>query len=432
MIKIKEWFLNRVKGRIAVSLSANTILPLILLGLALTLSGIISITYSYNDELEDRLRGVSKQTREQFYAQYPYEITKVDGIYYSGDTSISDFTKILEQYKAHFNTDVSIVIDATVALTTIRDGFGNPYIGHVIDDQAALRATRAGKNYVNKSGKIAGRKYYCVGVPLYYRGYVIGLVFAGVPNASSAKSVKHFTIFIIILFVIMVTLEVIQITRYSRRVSDNLGHIRAYLEVLTQRQTPEETMSPRVLKRTDEIGDLARYVVEAGNQLKTIIGRDALTGLYNRRTGRQFLDLLWDNARVNFTSLAVVMCDIDFFKKVNDTYGHDEGDLVLKRIGAIMDKHCGEQKFAFAIRWGGEEFLMGFLLSGPQTLKVVNKIRDEVKEQVFVTNNNESYQITMTFGVVTASPAEEISSVIARADSKLYQGKENGRDQIVS
>lgn len=78
-----------------------------------------------------------------------------------------------------------------------------------------------------------------------------------------------------------------------------------------------------------------------------MIGKDSLTGLYNRRTGRQFLDLFWKKAHEEHTTFCLAMGDIDFFKNVNDTYGHDAGDEVLKKI--LLQSVGAEKNFCLVL-----------------------------------------------------------------------------------
>lgn len=430
--KLKFNLIELVKSKLQISLTAITVIPLLVLGIVLSVVGIEATKTTAEDEVTAMLMGICKQLRQEFYEKYPGSFS-VDGEhFYSDGNDIAECFYLLDSYKTHFQTEVTIFFGDTRAVTTIKDSSGNYMVGTHQSDKRITDVIRAGKNFASDDVVINGIRYYGVYIPLYDHGAVGGMVFAGVSTKNMADRTKGYTVLIIILSLILLSATILATSMYSRKISVQLSKIKSYLGLLVEKQTPDVSMAAQVLKREDEIGDLAKYAVEAGNQLKTIIGRDTLTGLYNRRTGRQFLELLWDTARVNFTSLAIVMSDIDFFKKVNDTYGHDVGDIVLKKVGEIMNKYCEATSDSFAIRWGGEEFLMGFLLSGPQTIKIVNKIRDEIKAEVFTTDKGENFKITMTFGVVTASASEEISSVVSRADAKLYEGKETGRDKIVN
>ena len=122
------------------------------------------------------------------------------------------------------------------------------------------------------------------------------------------------------------------------------------------------------------------------------------------------------------------MADIDYFKKFNDTYGHDCGDLVLKSVADILINSLYGR--GYAVRWGGEEFII--VLENTtldEGVKLLNEIKDLVcKSCVFYDELRLS--ITMTFGITEGSE-DSIHELLKEVDTLLYQGKENGRNQIV-
>jgi diguanylate cyclase (GGDEF)-like protein len=154
---------------------------------------------------------------------------------------------------------------------------------------------------------------------------------------------------------------------------------------------------------------------------------DPLTGLSNRRRATEVLgDVIRDPG---FTGVSLAMADIDFFKKVNDTYGHDAGDAVLKFVADTMKASCGEG--GFVARWGGEEFLLVFPgKNGDETRVILEGIRTKVQKSVINVKEDE-IRITMTFGLTEYDYQGDIEGTIKEADEKLYQGKMNGRNQVV-
>lgn len=151
---------------------------------------------------------------------------------------------------------------------------------------------------------------------------------------------------------------------------------------------------------------------------------DALTGLYNRRKAMEYLEHLAGNVE-----FSLCICDIDFFKKVNDNYGHDFGDEVLKGISRIFIDEM--KKEGFAARWGGEEFLLIFPnCNGDDACVRLSEIRRKIKEMKFQKNGAE-VSVTMTFGIAEYDYINGLNATIKEADEKLYLGKEKGRDRIV-
>nr|MCR5847280.1 GGDEF domain-containing protein [Lachnospiraceae bacterium] len=126
---------------------------------------------------------------------------------------------------------------------------------------------------------------------------------------------------------------------------------------------------------------------------------------------------------------SICMCDIDFFKRINDTYGHDFGDDVLVAISYIFKKM--ESEGGYISRWGGEEFLMIFPgLNGDEAYIKVYDIYNEIKK-VVVPYGEENVSITMTYGLTEFDLGKSTEENIKEVDEKLYMGKQTGRDRIV-
>lgn len=168
-------------------------------------------------------------------------------------------------------------------------------------------------------------------------------------------------------------------------------------------------------------------LIEYNNILEDQANTDALTGLFNRRKAMQYLEELITPSNKEFTSICI--CDIDFFKKVNDNYGHDIGDIVLQNISDVMVTTL-DKSFHVA-RWGGEEFLLIFpACNGDDAFLHLEQLRSQIKSLKFNANGT-PFSITMTFGLAEYDFRSDIDTIIKEADEKLYIGKENGRDQIV-
>lgn len=124
----------------------------------------------------------------------------------------------------------------------------------------------------------------------------------------------------------------------------------------------------------------------------------------------------------------VAIGDIDDFKHVNDTYGHECGDVVLKEISKLMKKSMLGK--GFAARWGGEEFLLVFKgMDLDAASDVLSGFLGEVRKKE-IPFNDQIVKVTMTFGIVTGD-AERLERIVSEADKKLYYGKNNGKNQIV-
>ena len=156
---------------------------------------------------------------------------------------------------------------------------------------------------------------------------------------------------------------------------------------------------------------------------------DQLTGLKNRRG---FYDYYENNliSMDKSQKSSIIVCDIDFFKKVNDTYGHNVGDAVLVFVADMMQKVVGKAGEVF--RWGGEEFIIIFRgYDKEETAKLAEKLRCTIKDSECHCEN-QVIKITMSFGVSEIDKNVSSEKNVKSADDKLYTAKQTGRDKVVS
>lgn len=172
--------------------------------------------------------------------------------------------------------------------------------------------------------------------------------------------------------------------------------------------------------------ELEGKLIEYNRKLMKQANTDTLTGLYNRRRTMEYLEKLLAESDAQ---ISICLCDIDLFKRVNDTYGHDVGDEVLKTIADTFRKNLPPD--SFISRWGGEEFLLIFpRMNGDEACTALEIFRQKLRGIVF-DGGTETFSITLTFGLVEYDFRSDITTLLKEADEKLYLGKENGRDRIV-
>ena len=123
------------------------------------------------------------------------------------------------------------------------------------------------------------------------------------------------------------------------------------------------------------------------------------------------------------------MGDIDNFKKVNDTYGHDFGDEVLKAVAAALKKSTRDDDVV--CRWGGEEFLIAINGNRKITIDVAERMRTAVSE-IRIPAGNDVISVTMTFGVTESIPGFNADKLVGIADENLYKGKTSGKNKVVA
>ena len=170
-------------------------------------------------------------------------------------------------------------------------------------------------------------------------------------------------------------------------------------------------------------------LIHENSKMETIVNTDALTGVYNRRYFRDVCKILIDSATRTGRFCCIAMFDLDYFKKVNDTYGHDAGDKVLISFAQMVSNMIrSDDMFA---RYGGEEFIMLITSDSKKSaMGLVNRIRQEVAKDP-VMFNDIPISISTSIGVAAALTGEGMDQAISLADQALYQAKADGRNRAV-
>jgi diguanylate cyclase (GGDEF)-like protein len=179
------------------------------------------------------------------------------------------------------------------------------------------------------------------------------------------------------------------------------------------------------------IGNVIKKIVEISRQkhietLETHAHTDSLTGLYNRHYAEKYFALLSETA--NRENNVVAMLDIDDFKQINDSYGHEAGDKVLIELAALMLSEF--RKSDTVIRWGGEEFLI--ILNRVDTVQakaILDKLRLKIGAHI-VDSGGLNLRVQVTIGLAPLD-TDHIKESIIRCDENLYRGKRSGKNQVV-
>jgi two-component system, cell cycle response regulator len=161
--------------------------------------------------------------------------------------------------------------------------------------------------------------------------------------------------------------------------------------------------------------------------------KDHLTGIFNRRYIDERMQVEVINNSLQMGSLSLIMADIDFFKNVNDTYGHLAGDYILKEVSNILVS-CIRTGKDWAARYGGEEFLVCLPnTSNDIAAKIAERMREKIENKVFEFEGQKIH-LTTSFGVYTLVQADEssIETIIDKADKNLYKAKNSGRNAVIS
>jgi diguanylate cyclase (GGDEF)-like protein len=167
-------------------------------------------------------------------------------------------------------------------------------------------------------------------------------------------------------------------------------------------------------------------VIVHGELLKKELQYDELTKVFNRKYFFKVAQEQFEKSKRFSHPFSIVMVDIDHFKLINDTHGHQSGDIVLQEISKILSSSM--RKFDIVARYGGEEFILLILANADNSCGVVEGIRQKIEEHSFCKSLN--LKVTASFGIAGFNDDASLEEIIKRADSALYSSKDEGRNRV--
>lgn len=407
-----------------------TLVPLLVFGIVATTFISYRVKESTKSQVVDNLKNIAAAVEASYDIMYEGDynvlLMKKSTTLYKGENVLSGNTELIDRIKAESDMDISLFFADKRLLTTLLDENGDRYIDVSAADRIVAEVFLEKQEKVYDNVTIGNTPYYAYYKPLYSKdgevclGMIGAAISANEVNAQAMKSVYQ----IIAILAIFMLITAFIIIRSTSKILYIVNRILAFLRELTN-DNLDAMLDDVVLNRKDELGEIGIASSKLKMSLKKLIERDALTGLYNRRAGERKLDVLEKESIKSSISIG----DIDFFKKFNDNFGHECGDVVLKEVAACLNE--GMRGKGFVARWGGEEFLLVFenmeeMAAGLYLTDILQSVRDRVIEY-----DGQTHSVTMTFGVVERIEGESIADQIRRADDKLYEGKQGGRNRVI-
>jgi len=275
-------------------------------------------------------------------------------------------------------------------------------------------------------------KIYLIALSIYIVGMILlSLLALGILPYSIALSHAAMigSIFEIIMFSLLLAYRINTIRQESLQSQDQL---------LKQQQTESTRLFHTVAEKTKAL-NYANKKLEAElvrkdsleKHLQYLASTDTMTGLLNRRAFFDICDEEMIDASSNGTKLTCLIVDIDFFKKINDTYGHDMGDKVIKIVATLMIENT--RTIDFVGRIGGEEFAILMPKTDKEdAFQIADRLRENIaKHEILL--NNDTVHITVSIGLsYLNSEDKNIHTLLKRADTALYDAKDSGRNQVCS
>lgn len=414
------------------------IIPLFLLALVVTAFGAHSFARAMNREVRKGLQDLNTTILTMYDQLYPgdYQVVTVDdGLYMlKGEHQINGDFSIIDTIKESTGVDVTVFYQDVRVITTLYNDDGERMIGTKVNAVVVRDVLETMEPAFYPRVNIDGTPYFAYYNPIINSdGSLVGMLFVAKPTQKVYESIWASILPMILLGIVAMLLAGVVTIRFSGSLLRTISSIDRFLGNVT-RGNLDGTLDYEVLKREDELGEMGRYALNMQKSLVELVDKDGLTGIDNRRSGEKLLKEVCKSKEEEGVDFCVVLGDIDYFKRVNDTYGHACGDRVLVEIAKIMQN--GMKGKGFVCRWGGEEFLLVYRdyqleKAVAELEKLLQKIREKEIEY-----EEERIHITMTFGIVqgTMDPMDTmdtLDSMLSEADQKLYFGKQNGRNQIV-
>ncbi len=218
--------------------------------------------------------------------------------------------------------------------------------------------------------------------------------------------------------------------------TDEIGIVHnAIISMISKINLYTKTLDDMNLSLDTKVRERTKELEAANKKLELLSTIDPLTQVSNRRHFETYFKEMWKLAIRKSTSISIIMCDIDYFKNVNDKYGHQVGDEVLKGIAATIEKSLKRSTDCLA-RYGGEEFIiLMYDTEIDEATNICEKIQENIRSiDSYAFKDIKSEPVTLSYGVSATVPDKDsdYENLIKSADTALYKAKESGRDCIAS
>ncbi|MBP5198321.1 MAG: diguanylate cyclase [Lachnospiraceae bacterium] len=422
---------SKKRSKLSQSIQAVAILPVLLFSIIIAIFAARLFEKEMNIEAEEELSALCTNLSTMYDIKYPgdYRLDTGDGTkIYKGDTDITSDLSLVNAVAQSADCDATFFYSDTRIHTTFTDNKGKLIIGTGAAEDIIEKVYKAGETAFYRDIYLYGDSYYVYYMPIKNSDDEVVGMMSVAKSKERLSSVTNKTIIpLVAACFLLAAFVAFLIHLYFRGIIKVLETIRQFVTNISSGNLNLE-LDGSVTQRSDELGDIGRSIVNMQSSLRDIFEKDPLTKLDNRRSCYRKINNIINKAKVSEIPYSIAIGDIDFFKKVNDTYGHACGDEVLKVVAKKLQSHM--KKIGCVARWGGEEFLLAFDHFCAEEAKESLEEFLEVIRGTVIKFDDLDIKVTMTFGI-TEGDSDDIVTLVREADEKLYYGKENGRTRVV-
>ena len=418
------------RGGLTSSLIRLAVLPLVIFGVLVVLVSSYMLYQSMEEEVAYSLKILSTSNYQVYEMTFPGDyMMDGQGVLWKGGQQISGRQDLADKIKADTGADITLFYGGLRVLTSVRSQDGQRAVGTLAAEEVTQAVLQEQHAFFSDKVMVNGTLYFGYYMPVANSdGSVVGMMFAGRPR-QEVLGVIYKNIMGIIGIALVVMLVTIGFTLFfGRRLIRALNGIKEFLGRVAGGDLQAEA-DGELTARQDELGEMGRFAAVLRDSIIDLVGTDPLTGLYNRRSSAIVLDNMLEAYQHGGERFVVAIGDIDWFKAINDRYGHQAGDFVLGELAKVFRQHMERQGFVF--RWGGEEFLFVYEgLSASEAADQLEKLKSDAGA-LDVCYEGICIHIAMTFGLADCLEAQNIHDLIKLADANLYCGKEQGRNAVI-
>ncbi len=424
----------KLKSSLKGKMLSAIVFPILIMTIIVTVVGVSSVSRALIAQSRDSMSQIANAVLSGYDDTYPgdfdIQIDTDKGTYrvLKGEADITSEHQIVDGMSKSMDVQISIFCQSIRVETSLADINGDRYITTKANPMVVSQVLEKGEAHFYEDVDLWGERCYVYYAPITMSdGRIYGMVGVAKSKASLNAIIKAQTWKVPLATILSAIVFAIVAINVINTITKRISELEKYTKAVATGNFKAD-IPARFSKGDDEVSSLIKNTKDMTGAIRQLVDFDALTQLYNRRCGdKRYVESV-ERCVGSKQPYCIAIGDIDFFKKVNDTYGHEAGDEILKNVAGTLK--LGMPAGAFVARWGGEEFFMVFERHTLEEAEAaLNAVLDKIRAMTTVFDG-QTIKVTMSFGVTAGIPGESKDAGLKRADENLYFAKENGRNQV--